>query len=309
MTTILYAGNPEDWADYAKYVPAALKPMGINATMVQSCPPQQVDYIVFSPTGPVSDFTLYPNLKAVLSLWAGVEKIIENKTLQVPLTRMVDDGLRQGMQEWVTGHVLRHHLGMDTHILNQDGIWRHSPPPLAQQRTIGILGIGELGQACAKSLRFLNFNVMGWSRTIKDIDGIDCYSGVNGLNDILARSDILVLLLPQTPETKHIINADTLAKLPKDAVIINPGRGPLIDDNALIAALDSGHIQHATLDVFNTEPLPPSHPFWAHPQVTVTPHIASDTRSITAAKVIATNIYRCETGQELLYQVNKTAQY
>lgn len=309
MITLLYAGKPEQWDDYNRYILAALNAKGIEAQLVQDHPPADVDYIVYSPASKIQDFTPYKKLKAVLSLWAGVEKVVGNATLTVPLCRMVDDGLREGMREWVTGHVLRYHLGMDAHILQQDGIWRHAPPPLARQRRVGILGLGELGQSCAHSLAALGFHVMGWSRTQKSLDSIECFSGDTGLNSILEKSDILVLLLPQTPDTYHVLNAKSIAMLPFGAFVLNPGRGPLIDDDALLDALDSGHVAHATLDVFVTEPLPADHPYWAHKSVTVTPHIASDTRTITAADVIAENIERCETGQTLVYQVDRQAKY
>ncbi len=309
MITVLYSGTKADWEDYRKYIAVALAKKGIKAEIVQKCPPDQVDYIVFSPDGPVQDFSIFPKLKAALGLWAGVEKIVGNTSLTAPLCRMVDAGLREGMREWVAGHTLRYHLGMDQHILHQDGNWHKNTPPLARHRTVGILGIGELGRACAQTLAQLGFNVAGWSRSRKQIDGISCYSGNDGLAKILAMSEILVLLLPQTDQTFHIINAKTLAKLPHGAFILNPGRGPLIDDDALLDALDAGQISHATLDVFKTEPLPADHPFWAHPNITVTPHIASETRAITAADVIAENIVRGETGQPFLFTVDRAARY
>lgn len=309
MITILFAGPEKDWPVYKDLIPAAVAARGIRATMVQECAPEQVDYIVFSPKGPISDFNPFINLKAVLSLWAGVEKIEANKTLRVPLCRMVDDGLQQGMVEWVTGHVLRHHLGIDAQILNQNGTWDRLVPPLAKNRKVGILGLGALGAACAKMLAVLNFDVAGWSRRQKDLAGITCYSGGTGLDEILKRSEILILLLPQTPETHHILNAKTLAQMPKGAVIVNPGRGPLIDDNALLAALDTGQIGHATLDVFKQEPLPPEHPYWAHESVTVTPHIASETRPDTAAEIIATNVERGEKGADFLFLVDRQYGY
>jgi len=268
-----------------------------------------VDYLVYAPGGPVKNFTAFSRAKAVLSLWAGVERIVGNDTLTIPLARMVDRGLSEGMREWVTGHVLRHHLGMDRHILGLNGQWQAEAPPLARNRTVGILGLGALGQTCAAALAALNFNVLGWSRRPKDMPGITCLSGDDGLNEVLSNAEILVLLLPQTAQTRHILNAKTLAQLPKGAVIINPGRGSLINDEALLAALDSGHIDHATLDVFVVEPLPVAHPFWAHPRVTVTPHIASQTRPDTASEMIAQNIARCEAGAPLLHLVDRQAGY
>ncbi len=309
MITVLYSGKGVDWEIYRKYITKALSAKGIKAKILQQSPPDQVDYIVFDPSGPVLDFSIFVNLKAVLSLWAGVEKIVGDRTLTVPLCRMVDTSLRESMREWVTGHVLRYHLGMDQQIQQQDGVWRKNVPPLARQRTVGILGIGELGSACAKSLSQLGFNVAGWSKSQKTIDGMTCFSGDQGLDEILPIAEILVLLLPQTTETHHIINAKTLAKLPQGAFLLNPGRGPLIDDSALLNALNSGQISHTTLDVFDVEPLPADHPFWPHPNVTVTAHIASETQASTAANVIATNIERGENNRPFLYLVDRTARY
>jgi glyoxylate/hydroxypyruvate reductase A len=143
--------------------------------------PEEVDYIVYAPNSGLTDFTPFTRLKAVLNLWAGVEDVTGNPTLKVPLARMVDDGLTEGMVEWVTGHVLRHHLGMDTHIHGQDGVWRAgSAPPLARDRTVAVLGLGVLGAACAQALAALNFRVLGWSRSPKAIEGVETAHGRMG---------------------------------------------------------------------------------------------------------------------------------
>jgi len=310
--TALYAGNPADWPIYQTALPQAFGRAGINVTLLdQTERPQDVDYIIYAPSSPIQDFTPFTRLKAVLNLWAGVEGVRNNATLTVPLARMVESGMTQGMAEWVLGHVMRHHLGMDTHILGQDGIWRNDapPPPLAPQRRIGLVGLGELGRAAAEKLVSVGFQVSGWSRHAKTLAGMTCLSGADGLETLLRGADILVLLIPLTDATENLLNAETLGKLPRGVVILNPGRGPLIDDQALLAALDSGQIGHATLDVFRHEPLPPDHPFWAHPQVTVTPHIASATRPDTACDTIAQNIRRGETDQPFLYLMDRQAGY
>ncbi|MGR3548440.1 MAG: 2-hydroxyacid dehydrogenase [Roseovarius sp.] len=301
---ILFAARPEQWNIYENPLKSALSEAGVAANLALDLAPDEVDYMVYAPDSAVQDFTPYTRLKAVLNLWAGVENIVGNQTLKVPLARMVDHGLTQGMVEWVTGHVLRHHLGMDAHILGQDGVWRKTIPPLAEDRPVTVLGLGVLGQACAKALRGLGFPVTGWSRSARDVAGITCLSGDEGLCAALQTAEILVLLLPKTTETENLMNAERLAMLPKGAMIINPGRGPLIDDDALLAALDTGQIGHATLDVFRVEPLPPAHPYWAHPRVTVTPHIASETRPITAARVIVENVRRGEAGEPFLHLVD-----
>jgi glyoxylate/hydroxypyruvate reductase A len=182
-------------------------------------------------------------------------------------------------------------------------------PPLAQQRNVTILGLGALGETAARKLADLGFQVSGWSRSAHDIPGIACHHGTEGLKGALATAEILVLLLPNTPATENILNETSLGWMPKGAHIINPGRGPLIDDGALLAALDGGRIAHATLVVFRTEPFPQEHPYWAHPKVTVTPHIASETRPETAAQVICENICRGERGTPFLHLVDRTLGY
>ncbi|MFZ1727564.1 MAG: glyoxylate/hydroxypyruvate reductase A [Albidovulum sp.] len=308
---VFFAAGADSWDEYRMPLADAFAEAGLDVALSDSAPdPSMVDYLIFAPTRGAFDFSPYQNCKAVLNLWAGVERIVTNPTLTQPLCRMVNHELTEGMVEYVVGHVLRHHLGMDTHIHGQDGVWRnHILPPLARQRQVVILGLGALGSAAAQALATLNFSVMGWSRTEKSVPGITCVWGDDGLSDALTRAEILVTLLPRTPETENLLNATRIALMPKGAVIINPGRGPLIDDDALLAALDTGQIGHATLDVFRVEPLPPDHPYWAHPNVTVTPHIAADTRAGSAARVVAENVRRGESGEAFLYLVDPQRGY
>lgn len=306
---ILFAAKAERWATYETPLTDALNAIGVAYDLRTDFAPEQVDYIVYAPNSDVQDFTPYTRLKAVLNLWAGVEQIAPNPTLTVPLARMVDDGLSQGMTEWVVGHCLRHHLGMDSHIHGQDGVWRTDVPPLAKDRPVTILGLGSLGQTAAQALVQLGFPVTGWSRSEKSVPGVTSYSGTDGLRQSLANAQIVVLLLPDTPATQNLLNKETLGLLPRGAVIINPGRGTLIDDAALVDALNTGQIAHATLDVFRTEPLPEDHPYWSHPRVTVTPHIASETRPVTASQVIAENVRRGEAGEPFLHLVDRALGY
>lgn len=313
MIRILFADKPENRPRYEGPLTRAIAQTGIVAEIVQpgETDPASVDYIVYSPQGPVQDFTPFTRAKAVLNLWAGVERVVGNETLTQPLCRMVDLGLERGMVEYVTGHVLRYHLGLDATLAGQDGVWRHDTgvPPLARDRSVVMLGLGALGRACAEALAGLGFKVTGWSRTPKDISGIDCLSGADGLRAALARAEILISILPDTPGTTNLLNSETLARLPEGARIINPGRGTLIDDDALLAALDAGRVGHATLDVFRVEPLPSEHPYWAHPKVTVTPHIAAESRAETASEVVAENIRRGEAGEPFLYLVDRSRGY
>ena len=307
---ILFAAHSTQWDEYEPLLRKALDDEGLEYHLATDIAPDQVDYMIYAPDSKVQDFTPFTRLKAVQNLWAGVEKVVGNATLTVPLCRMVDEeGLTQGMVEWVAGHVMRHHLGMDAHIVNPDQVWDDTPPPLAKDRKLTILGLGALGQACAAQLSSIGFDVHGYSRSAKSVKGVTCHHGDAGLRDALTDAQIVVLLLPDTPATTNLINADTLALTAKGAYLINPGRGPLIDDAALLAALDSGQIAHATLDVFRVEPLPKDDPYWSHPRVTVTPHIASTTRSDSAAVVVAQNIRRSENQEELLGLVDRTAGY
>lgn len=311
MTRLFFSAPSADWAVWRPHLERACAARGLEVKIVDRADdPGAIDYVVYSPGGGLTDFAPFSGLKAVLSLWAGVDRIVGNPTIRVPLCRMVDPGLREGMMEWVTGHVLRHHLGMDEHILKQDGIWRGDVvPPLARERPIGMLGLGELGLACAQALSALGFDVAGWSRRPKESCPVAAFSGPEGLEHVLRRSEILVLLLPATPATENLLDARALALMPRGAFIINPGRGALIDDAALLAALDSCRIAHATLDAFRVEPLPPDHPFWAHASVTVTPHIASETRPASAAEALADNIRRGEAGEPFLHQVDRAQGY
>ena len=308
MITALFADRPANWVAYEAPLRTAFADAGLDVNLVSEADPATVDYVIYAPASGLQDFTPFTRLKAVLSLWAGVETIQSNATIRVPLCRMVDSGLAEGMRDYVTGHILRYHLGMDAQA--QDGVWRNDVvPPLARDRVVGFLGLGELGQTCAIAAAGLGFQVLGWGRRLKSIDGVTCIAGEDGLRQVLAQADILVLLLPDTSETENLLNAETLAMLPKGARIINPGRGTLIDDGALLDALETGQVGGATLDVFREEPLPANHPYWAHPNVTVTPHIASETRPETAALTIAENIRRMEAGEPLLHVVDRVAGY
>ncbi len=305
----LFAAPAALWPAFSMALPRAFAEIGLLVDVSPDHAPADVDYLIFGPGGPVSDFTPFTRARAVLNLWAGVEKIITNPTLHLPLARMVDPGLTQGMVEYVTGHALRHHLGMDAHILGQDGVWRAPTPPLAEDRPVTILGLGALGKACGQMLSHIGFPVTGWSQSPKTIAGLRCLSGAEGLLQALADAQIMVTLLPLTTATTNLLNAERLSLPAYGAVIINPGRGALIDDTALLAALDTGQIGHATLDVFRTEPLPVDHPFWGHPDVTVTPHIAAETRPLTASRVIAENVRRGQAGEPLLYLVDRIKGY
>ncbi|MEC9433983.1 MAG: glyoxylate/hydroxypyruvate reductase A [Pseudomonadota bacterium] len=310
--TILFAGREAQRAEWEGPLREAAAEQGVKMRLFmtpEEVAPEEVHAVIYNPNGPVKDFAPYANLRAVLSLWAGVEKIVGDAGIKVPLARMVEPGLRLGMTDWVCAHVLRHHMGIDAHIRLGAGEWPQRIPPLARDRKVGVLGLGELGTDAAKMLAALRFDVAGWARSRHEIEGVEIFHGAEGLDAILARSEILVLLLPDTPDTTNLLDARRLALLPEGAVIVNPGRGPLIDDDALLAALDAGRISHATLDVFRVEPLPADHPYWAHPNVTVTPHIASATRPETASGALVEQIGRLSRGEPLLHLVDRVRGY
>jgi glyoxylate/hydroxypyruvate reductase A len=310
MLDVYFAGGAERWAAYQGPLTEALTAAGVAARLRPEAPdPAAVEAIICGPGAGEMDFAPFVRTRAVLSLWAGVERLLANPTLTQPLARMVDPAMTEGMVEYVVGHVLRHHLAIDLDLARQDGRWQPRPQRIARERQVTVLGMGALGRAAATALSGLNFRVHGWSRTPRSVAGVICHAGEAGLAEALGAAEILVTLLPHTPDTEGLLDARRLTQLPMGAVIVNPGRGALIDDDALLAALEAGRVGHATLDVFRTEPLPPAHPFWAHPRVTVTPHIAAETRPVTAARVLAENLRRLAGGEALLHLVDRGRGY
>jgi glyoxylate/hydroxypyruvate reductase A len=272
-----------------------------------------IDFRVWPETGPVEDIDYalawlpqpgdlarYPNLKAVFWLGAGVDHLLKDKALprDIPIVRLVDDGLTAGMTEYVLLHVLRYHRRLpELEAQQRENLWRKLSYPLAKDRRVGVMGLGVLGRDVARRLADLGFNVAGWSGSPKRLAGVTSFHGDDQLAPFLNRTDILVRLLPLTPATAGIINARTLAALPKGASVVNAARGGHVIDADLIAALDRGHVAHATLDVFTTEPLPVEHPFWRHPRITVTPHVASVTISETASRVVIEGLKALRAGR------------
>lgn len=272
--------------------------------------PETIDYIAFTHAGPVRDFRRYTRLKALLSLWAGVEKALALPAAPgVALCRMVEPGLRWGMTDYVAGHVLRYHLDLDAALRGPGPDWGAPVPPLARDRRVCVLGLGELGGDAARMLAALRFQVRGWSRTPRTIPNVACHAGPDGLRAALDGAEIVVALLPATPATERLLDAAALALPAPGARLINAGRGQVIDDAALLAALDAGRIGHATLDVFREEPLPADHPYRRHPRVTVTPHVAAATRPETAAPAVIAQIQRAEAGIALRHIVDRARGY
>jgi glyoxylate/hydroxypyruvate reductase A len=255
-------------------------------------------------------------LKAVFSLGAGVDHILsEPKLPDVPLVRVVDPNLTMRMSEYVCLHVLMHHR-QQRHLdeAQKAGVWSDRPQWAASAMRVGVMGMGELGRDAAEKLVDLGFQVNGWSNSRKQVDGVTSFAGQGELDAFLAKTDILVCLLPHTPATEGILNRDLFRKLAGDGpmgapVIINAGRGKLQVEADIIASLDAGELGAATLDVFETEPLPADSPLWTHPKVTVTPHNAADSEPEALCKYILNQIKTFESGGELQNVVNKTAGY
>ncbi len=265
--------------------------------------PDEIEYVLaWKP--PAGELAKFPNLKVVFSLGAGVDHLFSDPDFpkHAAIWRVVDPYLTAGMREYVLLHVLRYHKEQPALDAQQRAhVWNDRARSLKQadERRIGILGLGELGQACGLALAALGFDVAGWSRSEKALKGITCLHGVDGLDTLLARSDILVCLLPLTPQTEGILNAELFAKLPEGACLINVARGGHLVEDDLVAALEAGQLAHTTLDVFRTEPLPDGHPFWDHPKITVTPHNASITDPRSVARQIVAAISAVERGEPL----------
>ena len=252
-----------------------------------------------------------PNLEVVFSVGAGVDQFdLSSVPPHVPVVRMIEPGIVEGMVEYVTQAVLTVHRDLfDYRLQQQNKTWKELPVRAAASRRVGVLGLGVLGTAVLERLRLFGFACAGWSRSPRDIEGVECHAGIETLDAFLARTDILICLLPLTPATRGILNAQLFATLPRGASLIQTGRGPHLDQDALLAALDSGQLQNAILDVTDPEPLPADHPLWTHPRVRITPHIASATRPETAVEVVLDNLRRYRAGLPMLGQIDRSQGY
>ena len=258
----------------------------------------------------------FPNLKVIFSLGAGVDHIVADPALPaVPVVRIVDPDLTMRMTEYVVLHTLMHHrrLRLYDHQQSQQ-LWLDHPQPAASEIHVGVMGLGVIGRDAALALARIGFKVAGWSRTAKSIPGIETFAGSDGLDAFLARTEILVCVLPHTPATDGLLNFDLFRKLKRDgaaggAFLINAARGRLQVDDDIIAALDQGVLAAASLDVFPTEPLPATSPMWTHPKITITPHNAgySDPRSLVIN--VLQQIERFERGESLQNVIDRKAGY
>jgi glyoxylate/hydroxypyruvate reductase A len=314
---LLISGGTENWA-----------PPRWRERFRRSCPGRTVALVPDDPVDPAAvryaavwkpppgALAGFPNLEVVFNLGAGVDAVMADPTLpDVPLVRVADDDLTRRMTEYVVLHVLMHHRRQRYYEdAQRQAFWGPKLQWAADAVRVGIMGMGVLGRDAAEVLTRIGFQVAGWSRRPKVISGINCFSGETGLTHFLARTDILVCLLPLTTETRGILDARTFALLARDGVlggpvIINAGRGGLQVERDILAALDDGTLLAATLDVFEKEPLPMDSPLWSHPRVTVTPHNAADTDPDVISAYVASQIARHEGGLPLDNVVDRNSGY
>ena len=272
--------------------------------------PREVRYL--AAWQPPEDLAIrFPNLEVLFSTGAGTDQFdfsVIPETL--PVVRMVETGIIKGMVEYATLAVLSIHRDWRTYLDQQrEGHWQVHRVHPASSRRVGVLGLGVLGRAVLESLGGFGFSCAGWSRSPQQIEGVDCYAGADGLQQFLARTDILICLLPLTDRTRGILSKPLFDQLPRGAAVINLGRGGHLVQQDLLQALDEGQVGKAILDVCEPEPLPPGHPFWAHPKVVLTPHIASMTQPETAVEAVIDNIRRHREGLPMVGLVDRTRGY
>jgi glyoxylate/hydroxypyruvate reductase A len=273
--------------------------------------PAEIDFaLVWLP--PQGALRRFPNLKAILNLGAGVDALLKDPDLPkgVPIVRMVDDDLAKCMAEYVLLHVLRYHReqpALDAQRKRRE--WRIIASPAAVHRRVGVMGLGAMGGEAARHLLAVGFDVASWTRSPRSTPGVEGFHGADGLGPFLARTEILVCLLPLTQETEGILDRDLFYRLPRGACLINAGRGGHQVEADILAALDAGQLGGATLDVFRTEPLPADSPFWTHPKVTVTPHNASITNPGSAVRHVVESIRRARAGEPLRNVVDPAVGY
>lgn len=306
---ILYKSDPARGRKWAELL-AQLAPEADFRQWPETGDPATVEYLVaWQP--PADILQQFPNLKVLFSVGAGADQFdYQQLPAELPVVRMVEQGLINGMVEYVTFAVLGLHRDMPRYLQQQrEQRWQAHPMLPASRRRIGVMGLGSLGEAVLKPLLALGFDCGGWSRTPRQIEGVRCWAGNDQLGDFLARSDILVCLLPLTDSTRGILNAACFNQLPPGAALVQAGRGAQLSHDDLLQALDSQQLSAAVVDVTDPEPLPADHPFWRHPAIWLTPHIASQTVPETAVAALLANIRRFEAGEPMIGLIDRQKGY
>ncbi|ALM83020.1 glyoxylate/hydroxypyruvate reductase A [Bordetella sp. N] len=260
---------------------------------------------------PPGIYAKMPQLRLIHSIAAGVDNVLAGQDARdLPVCRVVDPMLAQGMLQYVLWAVLHFHRKLDVAMANQrQAMWKRPPQQAAKDFRVGLMGLGELGGLIGATLPTLGYTVNGWSRSPRELPGVRMFSGADGYEAFLGQTDLLVCLLPLTDSTRGILDRRTFAALPPGAAVVNCGRGEHLVVDDLIAALQSGHLRGAVLDVFTQEPLATDHPLWRTPGVVVTPHMATMAASATVAAQIVANIHRLRDGQALVNQVDMERGY
>lgn len=290
-------------ADFAAWERAFLK-TAPGVTLIDDQPGRDLSGIRYCATWKPKPgiYDRMPDLAALFVLGAGVERFLAHGAIPpgVQIVKMAEPGLTQAMEHYVLWQVLNHHRRFwELEAAQREARWLDQTYPAPWERKVGVMGLGTLGEAVARMLQRFGFDTRGWSRSAKTIDGVAVFSGAEGMEGFLEGLEILICLLPLTPETGGILNADLFRRMAPGAGLINVGRGAQLNEADLLSALDSGRLSAASLDVFATEPLPKGHPFWRHPRIFVTPHLAADVDPESAAHQIGRQIARVEAGEAL----------
>lgn len=306
---LLYKSDPARGAEWKKILAEKAPDLSFRIWPEIGDPTEIRYFVAWMP--PDNLMEQFPNLELLISSGAGVDHLDLSKLPpNLPVARMVETGIVDGMVEYVSMAVLGLHRDLIDYAAQQrDEVWKQIRVRPASTRRVGVLGLGMLGEASCRMLTNFGFQVAGWSRSRREIEGVTCFAGSEELPEFLARTDILVCLLPLTDETRGVLDAKLFAQLPKGAKLVNTGRGGHLDQDALLAALDSGQISAAWLDVTTPEPLTKGHPLWSHPRVLVTPHIASMTQPETAVEVVLENLRRHHAGEKLIGLVDRKRGY
>jgi glyoxylate/hydroxypyruvate reductase len=309
MTALLYKSEPERGRAWQAVFAAEEPETDFRIWPAIGDPAEITGLIAWAP-GPEL-FAELPNLRVLFSVGAGIDQLDPAAVpARVRIVRMIEPGIAEGMTEYIAFAVLALHRDMlGYRIAQQEQRWSPHDPPFPSQRRVGFMGLGDLARHAMGRLRPFGFALSGWSRTPHDLPGVTTHHGPQGLPAFLAATDILVCLLPLTDETRGILCQYTLSQLPRGAGLVNAARGGHVVAPDLIAALDSGQLSGAVLDVCEPEPLPPGHPFWTHPRILLTPHVAAVTRTATAAQVLLDNWRRYREGLPIAGEVDRGRGY